>query len=117
MDSHAHAGVNRRAADCAAQLSSPSTSFVDTPPAFQQAFRDLTDAVRQLDARFAFDRDGRPDAIQVIRAALPALEREIFDAVIDDHACEVAATQEALYQITLAHGRQVAERLRPNPNT
>jgi hypothetical protein len=36
------------------------------------------------------------------------MERELFDAVIDDHACEVAALAEALWQFAaaMARGRQ-----------
>ena len=33
------------------------------------------------------------------------MERDLFDAVLEDHACEVAAVEEALYQLALALGR------------
>ena len=36
------------------------------------------------DAKFAFDREGRPGAIAAIRGALPMMERDLFDAVIED---------------------------------
>ena len=62
----------------------------------------LLDAVRALDARFAFDRQGRPGAIEAVRHALPTMERDLFDAVIDDHACEVAALAEAMWQLAAA---------------
>jgi hypothetical protein len=59
----------------------------------------LLDAIRMVDARFHFDRDGRPGAIEAVRHALPSMERDLFDAVIEDHACEVAALTEALWQV------------------
>jgi hypothetical protein len=62
----------------------------------------LLDAVRALDARFNFDRQGRPGAIAAVRHALPTMERDLFDAVIDDHACEVAALSEAVWQFAAA---------------
>lgn len=94
--------IGRLAEQCAAQIPSPARSFHDDVTAFEGALRDLLHAVRDLDPRFAFDRDGRPAAIHAIRAALPAMEREILDAVLDDHACELAATQEALYQVIIS---------------
>jgi hypothetical protein len=66
----------------------------------------LLDAVRALDARFAFDRQGRPGAIEAVRHALPTMERDLFDAVIDDHACEVAALAEAMWQFAAAMVRE-----------
>ena len=45
---------------------------------------------------------GGPDAINAVREALPMMERDLFDAVLEDHACEVAAIEEALYQFALA---------------
>ena len=62
----------------------------------------LIAAVRALDARFNFDLEGRPGAIAAVRHALPTMERDLFDAVIDDHACEVAALAEALWQLAAA---------------
>jgi hypothetical protein len=62
----------------------------------------LLEGVRQSNARFAFDREGRPGAIAAIRSALPQLERELLDAVLEDHAAEIAATQEAFYRLTMA---------------
>ena len=56
-------------------------------------------AVKGTDARFAYDREGRPGAIAAIRGALPAIERELFDAVMEDCECELAATREAMFQI------------------
>ena len=62
----------------------------------------LLDALRVLEARFNFDRQGRPGAIEAVRHALPTMERDLFDAVIDDHACEVAALAEAIWQLAAA---------------
>jgi len=58
-------------------------------------------AVKGTDARFAYDREGRPGAIAAIRGALPAIERELFDAVMEDCECELAATREAMFQIVM----------------
>jgi hypothetical protein len=38
------------------------------------------------------------------------MERELFDAVLDDHACEVAAIEEALYQLLRAYSRRSTSR-------
>jgi hypothetical protein len=57
----------------------------------------LLHAVRELDSRFGFDREGRPGAVAAVRRALPSMERDLFDAVIEDHACEVAALTEAVW--------------------
>ena len=62
-------------------------------------FQRTLDAVKTSNPKFAFDRDGRPGAIAAIRAALPTMERELFEAVIEDWECELAATREALFQM------------------
>jgi hypothetical protein len=67
----------------------------------EHEFQRILDAVKASDPKFAFDRDGRPGAIAAVRAALPTLERELFDAVIEDCECELAATREALFQMML----------------
>jgi hypothetical protein len=86
---------------------------VDQPPAhkrqhgmpdrasIEQEFHRILNDIQAGDPRFAFDRDGRPGAIAAVRAALPAIERELFDAVIEDCECELAATREALFQMIL----------------
>ena len=33
------------------------------------------------------------------------MERDLFDAVLEDHACELAAVEEALYQFARALAR------------
>jgi hypothetical protein len=65
-------------------------------------YDELVAAVARTAPRFAFDRAGRPGAIDAVRAALPVVERELFDAILDDHACEVAAVEEALFQLARA---------------
>ena len=64
----------------------------------EQEFQRRLEAVK-ADPKFTFDRDGRPGAIAAVRSALPAIERELFDAVMEDCECELAATREALLQI------------------
>ena len=83
-----------------------SASFDDARKACEAEYRALLEAVKQADARFAFDRDGRPGAVEAVRRALPVMEAELFDAVLEDHACEVAAIEEALYQLALACSRR-----------
>jgi hypothetical protein len=65
----------------------------------------LLHAIRALDARFQFDCDGRPGAIEAVRHALPAMEADLFGAVIEDHGCEVAALTEAVWQLAAALSR------------
>lgn len=93
--------ILRRADSVAARIGA-SHSYVEDLPRFEQEMRALLAAVARVDARYAFDRDGRPGAIEAVRHALPAVERELLDAVVEDHACELAAVQEALYQVALA---------------
>jgi hypothetical protein len=62
----------------------------------------LTHGIRDLGPEFGFDQEGRPGAIAAVREALPVVERELFDAIIEDHACEVAALREALRQLMMA---------------
>jgi len=90
------------ASACAGQLPAAPSAFATDRPAFQTAFDALLAAVAASDARFAFDRDGRPQALEAVRNALPAQESALLDAILEDVACELAATQEALYQVVLA---------------
>jgi len=62
---------------------------------FQQAL----EAIKTSQPQFAFDREGRPGAIAAIRGALPLMERELFDAVMEDCECELAATREAMFRL------------------
>jgi hypothetical protein len=68
----------------------------------EKEFQRILLLVKASDPKFSFDRDGRPGAIAAVRAALPAIERELFEAVIEDCECELAATREALLQMIAA---------------
>jgi hypothetical protein len=68
----------------------------------EREFQRTLDTVKASQPKFAFDRDGRPGAIAAVRAALPTMERELFDAVVEDCECELAATREALFQMVSA---------------
>ena len=65
----------------------------------QREFTRTLDAVKESHAQFMFDREGRPGAIAAIRGALPQMERDLFDAVMEDCECELAATREAMFQV------------------
>jgi hypothetical protein len=90
------------ASACASQLPASPSSFVADRPAFETALAALLAAVAASDNRYAFDREGRPPALQAVRNALPAMEAELFDVILEDIACELAATQEALYRVAVA---------------
>ncbi|HVZ20800.1 MAG TPA: hypothetical protein VG871_07045 [Vicinamibacterales bacterium] len=94
--------IIRRADALAAAIGRDSGSYFEQAKGFEADLRGLVAAVARTDARYAFDRDGRPGAIAAIRHVLPGVERELLDAVVDDHACELAAVSEALYQVALA---------------
>ena len=68
----------------------------------EQEFARTLQAVKASDSKFSYDREARPGAIAAVRGALPAMERELFDAVIEDCECELAATREALFRTLLA---------------
>jgi hypothetical protein len=90
------------ASGCARQIpAAPSTLEADIST-FKSTFDALVAAIASSDARYAFDRTGRPDAIRAVRNALPAMEAELFDVILDDLSCELAAAQEALYQVAVA---------------
>lgn len=109
MDREPPAARVAEAADrLAARLDDEGRSFAEAARGGAPEYRALLQAVADLDPRFAFDHTGRPGAIQAVRGALPAIERDLFDAIVEDHACEVAAVEEALYQLTLAYGRRRA---------
>jgi hypothetical protein len=72
--------------------------MADADP-IEQKFQRTLELVKASDPKFAFDREGRPGAIAAIRAALPAMERELLDAVLEDCECELAATREALVRM------------------
>ena len=70
--------------------------------AIEQEFQRTLTAVKASQPKFAFDREGRPGAVAAVRGALPTIERELFDAVMEDCECELAATREALFQMIAA---------------
>lgn len=75
-------------------------------PAASSGYRDLLALVRNLDQRFAFDDEGRPAAIEAVRNALPTMERDLLDAIIEDFTCQLAAAAEAARQIARAAAAQ-----------
>ena len=100
--------ITRCADRLATSLGGEQPSFHAARQRAEPEYLALLSAVRQAHERFAFDRDGRPHAVNAVREALPMMERDLFDAVLDDHACELAAVEEALYQFAraLARGRK-----------
>ena len=96
--------IVRLAEICAARVHPTSASFDEAVPQFTSEFNQILDALKGLDPRFMFDRAGRPGAIAAVLGALPAIERELFEAVVEDYECELAATREALFQIARANG-------------
>jgi len=91
----------RRSRRHALDLPSTASSFAADQPAFHGALDALLAAVAASDPRYAFDREGRPAAVQAVRGALPAIEAELFDVILEDIACELAAIKEALYQVAI----------------
>jgi hypothetical protein len=67
--------------------------------AIEREFQRILQAVKDSSPTCAFDREGRPAAIAAVRGALPFVERELFDAVMEDCECELAATREALFRM------------------
>jgi hypothetical protein len=98
--------IARRADVLAARVTDDTASFADVSQRCAAEYQDLLRAVAGSGERFAFDRSGRPGAIAAVREALPLMERDLFDAVIDDHACEIAAVEEALYRLAQACRRR-----------
>jgi hypothetical protein len=87
---------------CASRVGPASASFDESFPLFKSEMNQLLDALKAMDPRFLFDRTGRPGAIAAIQGALPGIERELFDAVMEDFECELAATREAFFQLVKA---------------
>lgn len=69
--------------------------------AIEQEFQRQLETVKNSDPKFAFDREGRPGAIAAVRGALPLMERELFDAVLEDFECELAAYREVLFRMAV----------------
>jgi hypothetical protein len=97
--------VGQRAAECARAIPADARSFDDDRASFAQALDELLGAVCRSHERFVFDREGRPGAIAAVREALPASEAELLGAILDDVTAELAAYQEALYQMAAAARR------------
>jgi hypothetical protein len=102
---HEDTELSRCAEDLAASLPGDDPNFDAARTRAEREYLALLHAVRKTHARFAFDRDGRPGAVNAVREALPVMERDLFEAVLEDHACELAAVEEALYQFALALAR------------
>ena len=102
---HEDTELSRCAEDLAASLTGTDANFEAARTHVEPQYLALLQAVRKTHARFAFDRDGRPGAVHAVREALPLMERDLFEAVLEDHACELAAVEEALYQFALALAR------------
>lgn len=96
--------VDRRARACAARARSAGASA-----SYREDWDALVSAVRSLDPKYAFDAEGRPSAIAAVRDALPSMERDLLDAIIEDHACEVAALREAAARLMLALAATTSE--------
>ena len=102
---HEDTELSRCADDLAASVTGDDPNFDAVRTRAEREYLALLHAVRKTHARFAFDRDGRPGAVNAVREALPVMERDLFEAVLEDHACELAAVEEALYQFALALAR------------
>src|SRR5262245_32807964 len=98
--------VLRCAEQLAASLAGGEALFDDVRQRAGAEYAALLEAIRRTHSRFAFDREGRPGAVNAVREALPAMERDVFEAVLEDHACELTAVEEALYQFALALRRK-----------
>ena len=94
--------VRECAAECARAIPAEARSFDEDRSAFETALSELVSVVRASHERFAFDREGRPGAIAAVREALPASEADLLSAILEDVAAELAAYQEALYQMAVA---------------
>ena len=86
---------------CAARIPSSPRSFHEDRAALGADLDAVLAAIRDSDARFTFDREGRPAALAAVRHALPAMEADLLDAILEDVACELAAYQEALYRLAV----------------
>ena|SRR5688572_3566541 len=96
--------VLRMADACAAKM---RDAVAGGAAVLEPEFRALLQELRKAAPEFAFDRDGRPAAIHAVREALPLMERDLLDAIVEDHACELAAVHEAMLQVALAVARLV----------
>ena len=90
------------ARDCAERIPASPHPLHDDLPAFERELTALIAAVAATHPRYTFDLDGRPGAIAAIRRALPVMEAELLDAVLEDVACQLAANREAFYRVVQA---------------
>lgn len=97
--------VVRCAEQLAARLGADAPTFADAIRGAEHEYLNLLRAVRATHDRFAFDREGRPGAVTSVREALPVIERDLFEAILEDYTCELAAVEEALYQFAKACSR------------
>jgi hypothetical protein len=105
-ESPEQAHVERCVEAVVARLYGETTTFAEAGVGLAAEYDALLRAVAQTGPAYAFDRDGRPPAIEAVHQALPAVERDLFDVILDDYACERAAVEEALYRVALAYGRR-----------
>jgi hypothetical protein len=94
--------VARLAQICASRIDPAAQSFDESFPALKDDLQQLLESLKSRDPRFKFDRLGRPGAVAAVRGALPTIERDLFDAVMEDCECELAATREAFFQMVRA---------------
>ncbi|MEO8452786.1 MAG: hypothetical protein ABI647_23540 [Gemmatimonadota bacterium] len=105
MSLSANSEIARLAAACATRLDGVSKADVtDAPNAtvLEPEFGALMREVGIVDPALTFDRDGRPSAIAAVRNALPLTERDLLDAIIEDHGCEMAALRAAMFEVIIA---------------
>ena len=98
--------VDTQADGIAARLDSEAASFRQAIGPLAAEYEALLRRIAQTAPEYAFDRAGRPFAAEAVREALPAVERELFDAILEDFACERAAIEEGLYRVALAVARR-----------
>ncbi len=98
--------VDTQADGIAARLDNEAPSFRQAIGPVAAEYEALLRRIALTAPEYAFDRAGRPFAAGAVREALPAVERELFDAILEDFACERAAIEEGLYRVALAVARR-----------
>lgn len=104
------AAIQERAAAVTARLESEAPTFRAAIRSAGAEYEALLDSIATLGPVYAFEKAGRPAAIAAVRQALPVVERDLFDAILDDFACEQAAVEEGLYRIARALARRAPTR-------
>ena len=105
-DTTAGLTVDAHADGIAARVDNEAASFRQAIGPVAAEYEALLRRIAQTAPEYAFDRAGRPFATEAVREALPAVERELFDAILEDFACERAAIEEGLYRVALAVARR-----------